>query len=141
MAAAAVSTKRAPLGVSAGPDATVLVDSTNIDVSSNIDFVVIGPADGVEVVIKSAAAKTGAPSVVFTLQGLDLASNTFIDLVASAAVLDASDTWLLLSHHAAAVANHSVGRVVREQLRLKIAYTGTPVTDVLNGVTVTALAV
>lgn len=141
MAAAVVSTKRAPLGVSAGPDATVLVDATNIDVDSNIDFVLIGPADGVEVVIVSAVAKTGTPSVVYTLQALDLASGTFIDLVTSAAMTNSGNDWLLVSHHAAVVANHSVNRCVREQFRLKIDYTGTPVTDVLNGVTVTALAV
>lgn len=138
MAAAVVSSRRAPLGVSAGPEATVLVESTNIDVDSNIDFVVLGECEGVEVVIVSATAATGSPSIVFTLQGYDLASGTYVDLVATAAVVAAGNTWLLLSHHASAVSNHAVGRLVREQLRLKIDYTGTPATDVLNGVTVTA---
>lgn len=138
MAAAVVSTKRAPLGVSAGPESTVLVEATNIDVDSNIDFVVLGPCEGVEVVIVSGTAKTGTPSVVYTLQAFDLASGTFIDLVTSAAMTNSGNDWLLVSHHAAAVANHAVGRLVREQMRLKIDYTGTPVTDVLNNVTVTA---
>lgn len=138
MAAAAKASNAAPLGVSAGPESVVLVASTNIDVDSNIDFNVIGPCEGVELTIVSAAGKTGTPSVVFTLQRLDLASNSFVDLVASAAVTDAGNTWLLVSHHAAAVTNHAIGRLVTEQMRLKIDYTGTPVTDVLNAVTVTA---
>lgn len=141
MAAAARSTKASTLGVSSGPEQTVLVESTNIDVDSNIDFTIDAETEGVEVVIVSASAKTGTPSVVFTLQGWDAASATYRDLVASAALTDAGETWLLVSHHAAAVTNHAVGRLVREQMRLKIDYTGTPVTDVLNAVTVSANAI
>ena len=141
MAAAAVSAMRTPLGVSAGPDSTVLVDSTNVDVDSNIDFVVLGPCEGVEVQIISGAAKTGTPSVVFTLQRLDLASNTFVDLVATTALTDAGERHLLVSHHAGVVANVAAARLVTGGLRLKIDYTGTPTTDVLNGLTVTANAI
>lgn len=141
MAAASKSAAAQPLGVSLGPEETILVAATNIDVDSNIDFVVVGPAEGVEVVIVSGTAKTGTPSVVFTLQRKDLASGTYIDLVSTAAMTNNGNDWLLVSHHAAAVTNHSVGRLVSEQMRLKIDYTGTPVTDVLNNVTVTALAI
>lgn len=141
MAAASKSAAAQPLGVSLGPEETILVAATNIDVDSTIDFVVVGPAEGVEVVIVSGTAKTGTPSVVFTLQRKDLASGTFIDLVSTAAMTNNGNDWLLVSHHAAAVTNHSVGRLVSEQMRLKIDYTGTPVTDVLNNVTVTALAI
>lgn len=142
MAAAVISSRASSLGVSAGPETVALVESTNIDVDSNIDFTVVGPCESVELLIVSATAKTGTPSIVFTLQRLDPVTGTAFDIIASAALTDAGNTWLAIGHHLAAVANHSAAnRIVSEQLRLKIDYTGTPVTDVLNGVTVTALGI
>lgn len=142
MAAAAKNANAGPLGVSAGPDSTTLVSSTNVDVDSNIDFSIIGPAEAVELLIVSAGAKTGTPSVVFTLQRIDPTTGTAFDIIASAALTDAGNTWLACGHTVAAVANHSpANRMISEQMRLKIDYTGTPVSDVLNGLTVTALAV
>lgn len=141
MAAASRSTKYATLGVADGPETSVLVDAMNLDVDSNIEFAVLARTDGVELSIISATAKTGTPSVVFNLQGWDEASQTWETLVTSTALTDAGSTWLLVSHHAAAVTNHSVGRLVRPRMRLNMDYTGTPVTDVLNGVTVTAHAI
>jgi hypothetical protein len=141
MAAAVISSKAASLGTSAGPESATLVEATNIDVDSNIDFTVVGPCEAVELLIVSATAKTGTPSVVFTLQRIDPVTGTAFDLVASSALTDAGNTWLAISHHAAAVANHVAQRQVTEKLRLKIDYTGTPVTDVLNAVTVTAFGI
>jgi hypothetical protein len=141
MAAAAKTTNVAPLGITAGPESVVLVTSTNIDVDSTIDFNLLGPVEAVELTIVSAVAKTGSPSIVFTLQAKDLASGTYVDLVASAAVTDAATAYLATSHVSPAVANKVAQRIVREQMRLKIDYTGTPTTDVLNGVTVTASCV
>lgn len=140
MAAASKSTTAPPLGIQSGPETSVLVASTNIDVDSTIDFEVIGPAEAVEVVIVSATTKTGTPSVVFTLQLHDEGSNTYLDVVASTALTDAGNRFLVCNPNVAAVANISGARVVRPKMRLKIDYTGTPVTDVLNGVTVTAAA-
>lgn len=137
MATPVKSAKYATLGVSAGPDASVLLDATNIDANADLEFQIIGPAEGVELVIISGTAKTGAPSVVFNVQRFDLASGTWVTLLASAAVLNSGTTQLLVSHHAPNSANVSAAHCIGERMRLDIAYTGTPVTDVLNNVTAT----
>ena len=138
MAAAAKTAGEHVLGLSAGPEGVVLFAATNIDVNSNIDFSVVGPCDAVEVVVVSGTAKTGTPSVVFTLQGFNPASGLFEDLVAATALTDIGNKFLLVGAQVAVTANVSAQRAVRERLRLKIAYTGTPVTDVLNNVTACA---
>lgn len=143
MAAATKIANVAALGVASGPESVVLVASTNLDVTSNIDFAVQGDCEAVELtIVAGPAAVTGSPSVVFKLQYFDLASGTFIDVISSAAVVAAGSTFLSIGHNIGAVANHSAAfRPVRSQMRLVMTYTGTPVTDVLNGVTVTASAV
>lgn len=140
MAAATKSTKYNPLGTTNGPDESVLISSVNLDVNSNIDFSIIGPCEAVELTIV-ATSITGAPSVVFNLQRFDEASGTFITLLSSTAMVAAGNKSLLIYHGLTAVANVSAQRIVSEKLRLNIAYTGTPATDVLNGLTVTALAI
>jgi hypothetical protein len=140
MAAAARSAHFAAVGVKAGPQDIPLVDATNIDVDSNIDFSVWAGCQGIEILIVSGTAKTGTPSIVFTLQRIDPVTGTAFDLVASSALTDAGNTYLATSLYSAAVANHVAQRIVSEHMRLKIDYTGTPTTDVLNNVTATITA-
>jgi hypothetical protein len=140
MAAATRSAKYNSLGVSAGPDSTVLVDSTNLDVDSNIEFAIIGPAEAVEVVVVSGVAKTGTPSVVINVQAFDDASQTWLTLLASAALTDIGNKVLLVGPNVPQVSNVSAAHVLRGRMRVNLDYTGTPVTDVLNAVTVTVCA-
>jgi hypothetical protein len=141
MAAAVRSTKFQPVGQKRGPQDIPLVDATNIDVDSNIDFVVWAGCQGIEILLVSGTGKTGTPSVVFTLQRVDPVTNTAYDLVASTAMTDTgSPLYLATSLYSPAVTNKVAQRIVSEHMRLKIDYTGTPVTDVLNNFTATITA-
>jgi hypothetical protein len=140
MAAATRSAKYNSLGVSAGPDSTVLVDAVNLDVDSNIEFGIVGPAEAIEVVVISGTAKTGTPSVVINVQAFDDASGTWVTLLASAALADAGTKVLLVGPNVPQVANVSAAHVLRQRMRVNLDYTGTPVTDVLNNVTVAVYA-
>lgn len=126
-----------PLGVGAGPDEIVLMDATNLDVDTNLDFVCLGPIEAVEVAIVSSTAKTGTPSVVVSIQAFNPASGLFDTLLTSAAITDTGQTKLLLvGPNVPQVANVSAAHVIRGRMRVFLDYTGTPTTDVLNNVTV-----
>lgn len=140
MAAGARSTKYVVLGLSAGPEQTVLMDAVNLDVDTNLDFVVIGPAECVEVVFVSGTTKTGTPSVVANLQRFDEASQTFITVGSTAALTDTGNKRLLLGPEVAPTANVAIQGCITEKMRVNLDYTGTPTTDVLNNTTVSVIA-
>lgn len=140
MAAGSRSTKYSVLGVSAGPDNTVLMDAVNLDVDTNIDFAVIGPCVAIELVFVSGTAKTGTPSVVINLQRWDEASQTFITLGSTAALTDAGNKRLLVAPDATPTANVALQGAIAEKWRANIDYTGTPTTDVLNNTTLSVYA-
>lgn len=138
MATPARSTKYNSLGIAFAPASSVLLDATNIDASADIEFGIVAKVDALEVVVISGTAKTGTPSIVFSIQAFDEASQTWENLLSSAAVTNSGTTTLIISHHATGVTNAVAQRVPRNRMRLHIVYTGTPVTDVLNNVTATA---
>lgn len=135
MAAAAKSTKYTTLGTQSCGESNILVEATNIDVDSNIDFSVLD-ADTVEVVVNSVTAASSSPSVVFSLARYNPATGLYDTLLTSAALTGTGTKRLVFGKDVAPTANVAGQGVVSEKMRLIIDYTGTPATDVLNGVTV-----
>lgn len=67
----------------------------------------------------NATAKADTPSVVFTLEGVDPLTTDAYTLLASAAVTDAGDTYLLVYPGAAVTANASANAVLPPHWRVK----------------------
>lgn len=67
----------------------------------------------------NATASAATPSVVFTIQGKDQVTGDYYDLLASAAVTGAGDTYLLLYPGAAVTSNVSANAVLPPHWRVK----------------------
>lgn len=116
--AAQAANKRGSLGVGLGPSQVLLVPSACFDGDGDVKFGITGDADAVEVYI-NATAKVSSPSVVFCLGFCDPGTNAFVELVAAAALTDVGNTYLIVSHHAAAVTNHTAARLVRDTMVIR----------------------
>lgn len=139
MAAATKSTKYTVIGTGINEESNVLVESVNFDVDTNIDFSLLN-VEELEVSITSASAKTGTPSVVFNLQRFNPATQLFETILSSTALTDAGNRRLLVGAQVVPTANVAAQAILTDKMRLNMDYTGTPVTDVLNGVTVAVFA-
>lgn len=76
-----------------------------------------GKHRGVRVHI-NATAKADTPSVVFTIQGKDNLTGDYYTILASAAVTDVGDTFLLVYPGVAAAANAAVSQVLPPHWRV-----------------------
>lgn len=133
MAAPTRSANYNSLGVSAGPDETTLIDAGGYTAAADIEFGLVGETEGVEVFINY--VKTGAaPSVTFTVQGFDPASQTWMTLLAGAALVATGVQALLVSHHAPNVNNVSAAHCVCSRMRVDIAVGNTDVATYSVGV-------
>jgi hypothetical protein len=126
MAAPTRSANYNSLGVSAGPDSTVLVDTGGYTAAADIEFGVLGPLESIEATI--VFVKTGAaPSVTFTIQAFDDAAQTWITLLAGAALAANGTQNLLVGPYAPNVNNVSAAHVLRNRMRVDIAVGNTDV--------------
>ncbi len=76
---------------------------------------------GVRVHIKTTAV-TSTPSVVFTIQGKDTLTNTYYDLLASAAVTATGETYLTVYPGLTAAANSVASNVLPSTFRVNAVH-------------------
>ncbi len=120
----------APLGVAHGCEEIALVAVGGYTATASQEFSVIDDVEAIEVYINY--VKTGAaPSVVFSLEGFDRLSGTWITLATTSAVTATSQVLLLLGADvnpvAASVTGVSAQHVIRSKMRVTATHGNTDV--------------
>jgi hypothetical protein len=120
----------APLGAAGGPEEITLVKAGSYTATASQEFSVLSDCNAIEVFIDH--GKVGAaPSTIFSVEGFDRTSGTWITLATTSAVLITSQVLIIVGSDvnpvAASVTGVSAQRVIRSKMRVTATHGNTDV--------------